>query len=170
MEAAIFNSKLVQVLKTAIPMKLSVKEPSNVPQHPLENGANISDHKIINPVEIDVTLFLNGKEYKSLYQQLRQLFLSSELLTIQTRTSTYKNMTILELPHDETAEMVDAIVTQVRFKEVRFTVPATSGALPATSVFGLPDQDTINSGTQNTTVAPLLQQQKITDLLTVATH
>lgn len=155
-DVALFDSNLRQILRTAMPMRANVKETSKLPEHPLENGSVINDHKIINPVEIELTLFLGNNEYKNIYQVIRQLYLSPQLITVQTRTASYVNMTIAELPHEEEAAMADALMMTVKFKEVKYAT-IQSGTLPASSVQDPSNASTIARGEQQPTTAKVQQ-------------
>lgn len=144
---AIFDGNFRQVLDTAQPAKASVRVTAKLPEHPLENGSVINDHKIFNPAEVDIILFLGANEYKSIYAQIKQLYRSAALLTIQTNVDTYKNMTIQDMPHEETSDMIDAYFVTLTFKEIRFA-PAQFGALPPSSVQQPADSSTQDRGEQ----------------------
>ena len=151
-KVAIFNNALKPILQTATPMRAAVNETAKLPEHPLENGSTINDHKIFNPVEVEVEMFLKAGEYKNIYQQIRQLYYSAQLVTVQTGVGSYPNMTIASLPHEETPSMFDAITVNVKFKEVRI-VSAQSGTLPASSVQQPNNASTVNKGEQQPTQA-----------------
>lgn len=144
---AIFDSSFRQILQTAIPMRASVTEEAILPEHTLENGSAINDHKIFKPVIIELTLFLNAAEVSNTYQALRQLYRSEQLVTIQTRTGSYSNMTISTLPHEQTADMVNSINVNVKFKEV-MQATAQFGPLPPSSVRRAEQSSTIDRGEQ----------------------
>lgn len=120
---AVLNADLLQVFETARPIKATVKEEAKAMDHPLETGATITDHRVILPVEIELALVLASEEYREVYQQIRALFLSSELLTVQTRTGSYPNMLIVGIPHDESPDMMDAAAVAVKLKEAQFVQP-----------------------------------------------
>lgn len=142
---AIFNASLQQILDTARPARASVTEDAQLPEHPLETGAVVNDHKIFNPVEIDMMFFLDAGEVKNTYQQLRQLFRSNELVTVQTRTGSYGNMTIARMPHEESPEMADAVMIQVLWREVQQS-QAQYGPLPPSSVRRIAQSSTRDRG------------------------
>lgn len=143
----IFDQNFRQLLTEATPMAVAVKEDAKLPEHPLENGSVINDHKIFNPIEIEIPMFMGAGQYKSLYAIVRQLYFSAALLTVQTKTATYPRMTIAALPHEEKADMVDAIIMSLRFKEIRFA-PAQYGVLPPSSVLQPADSSTQDRGEQ----------------------
>jgi len=133
---AVLDSDLNQVFELARPVKALVKEESKAMDHPLETGATIIDHRIILPVEIELSFVLNSEEFAEVYQQVRTFFLNAELFTIQTRTGSYPSMLIAGMPHDETPDMADATTLAVSFKEAQFVEPEFSDlkvAQPAAS-------------------------------------
>lgn len=144
---AIFNAGLQQILLTARPARAAITEDAKLPEHPLETGAVINDHKIFNPVEIEITFFLGAAELKNTYQQLQQLYRSEQLVTVQTRTGSYGNMTISRMPHEETADMVDAVMVAVTFREVQ-QARAQFGPLPPSSVRRIAQSSTRDRGEQ----------------------
>ena len=116
------------VFPDAIPMKAVVKEHARAMEHPLETGSIITDHRIILPVEIEIPLIITAQNYQATYQIIKQLFLSSTLLMVQTRTSVYPNLMIKDMPHEETPDMFNAVTLALTFKEVLFAVPVSNFA------------------------------------------
>lgn len=115
----IFDTGFNQKFFRARPLKATVKETAKVMDHPLESGVVVSDHKIINPIEIELPLVTQSFDYQSVYEQIRKSFLSSELLLIQTKTGVYRNMIISDLPHEEGSEMFDQIAIAMKLREVK---------------------------------------------------
>jgi hypothetical protein len=146
-EVAIFDSGLRQILQSARPLRANVKESSKLPEHTLENGFVINDHKILNPAEVEITFFLDAVEYKNIYQVVRQIFRSGQSVIVQTRTHSYSSMNILELPHEETPDIADSVVLTIKFKELRLTT-AQFGVLPPSSVQNISQSSTRDRGEQ----------------------
>lgn len=149
---AILDSGFNQIFASARPIKAFVNEPSKPMEHPLETGSIVTDNIIFLPREIELSMILPAPDYRSVYAQIVQTFRTATLLTVQTRTSTYKNMIIIAPPHEENADMFDAIPMIVKLKEVQIVSAATaasgtgSAPLPASSVKNPVDQSTINGG------------------------
>ena len=91
---AVFDQDFNQVFENARPIKAAVNEESKIMDHPLETGATISDHQIFLPIGIELSLILSRDDYRSVYQQIKQLFRTNSILTVQTRTDSYPNMLI----------------------------------------------------------------------------
>lgn len=104
-------------------MSCNVVDDAKMCEHPIESGAVITDHKIFNPVEIDIRLSLPNYIYRSVYQELRQIFEESPKLRIKTKTGWYSNMVLQGLPHEEKPENFDRIVFDLHFKEVKEVQP-----------------------------------------------
>lgn len=115
---AVLDSDLVQLFPEARPVRASVREDAKLMEHPLETGAVTVDHKVTQPAELELTCILNDAEYAATFLQIKDRFLKGELCTIQTRVEIYENMLIQGIPHEEDADMQDAVIMVVRFKEV----------------------------------------------------
>jgi hypothetical protein len=117
----VLNASLAQVFEKARPMKASVKRDSKPMEHPLETGATVTDHRIVLPTEIELSLILAGEDdYRTTYRQIADLFLKGELLTVQTRVDTFTNVVIQTMPHDEDPEHFDAVLLALRLREVQY--------------------------------------------------
>ena len=95
--------------------------------HPLESGQLISDYKVILPIEIEMPVIVSSAYYIGTYQQIKAAYLSSELLTVHTRTGRYPNMIISEMPQQEDPENYDAITILLRFRQVQVVQPSVTG-------------------------------------------
>lgn len=122
----VLNEALAQVFENARPMKAQVKEESKGMKHPLETGSTITDHRIILPVAIELSMMLATADYPTTYNQIKDLFLRGELLTVQTRVGTYPSMLIEKMPHDEGSDMQDACMLALSLEEAQFVTPQFS--------------------------------------------
>ncbi len=150
----------VQVLEGAHLIQATVGEDVTFYKHPLENGRNRVDHRIIQPVTIDLRVILTDRisvtagliaqdfdfetTARDIYNQMRDLFLSGTLLSIQTRTATYPNQIFQAMPHEETAQIFDGVVISVSASEIQFETANTSF-----SPVEAEDSDTVDRGKQN---------------------
>lgn len=145
---AVFNQATgTQVFSGARPLKATVAESAQLMTHPLEDGATIVDHRIILPVGLSLSMIVRPEEYRSVYQEIRQLFRASTQFMVQTRTDTYSNLYLQGVPHDESTEVFDSISIILEFIEALFT-PVQIQALPRSSVRDAPDSSTIDRGEQ----------------------
>ena len=114
----VYDSGFDQVFQNARPLKATVRESSRPMEHPLENNQIITDYRIILPIEITLPVMITSLFYSDTYQEIKNLYLNAELLSVQTKTQLYPNMIIADLPHDESPEQFDAVPMTIRFKQV----------------------------------------------------
>ena len=129
---AIFTQDFTQVLSTARPIKAVVKEEAKVMEHPVESGAIITDHRIILPVEIELSMLLTALDYQDTYREIRSFYLNGTLLVVQTKTGIYENQLIASMPHEEDPEQFNIIPLALKLKQVQF-VTAKYGVVPRNS-------------------------------------
>lgn len=106
-----------QMFQGARPIKAEVREYAKVMDYPVESGVTLSDHRISMPTEITLTCIIPSSQYTVAYVAIRNAWLAPTVLSVQTRTGTYKNMIIAELPHSEDAEMFSAITIDIKMRE-----------------------------------------------------
>lgn len=154
---AVFNEDFEQVFVDARPMRCSVKEGAMMMQHPVETGQVITDFRIIQPVEVDLTLITARGQEKAVYTEIKQLYLSAKKLTLQSKVATFTNLYVSDMPHRQESDMFDAIQISLKLKEVRFVEPQYS-TLPPAKVKDKKDSSTVKRGTQ--TAKPPTEAQK----------
>lgn len=154
---AIFDEDFKEVFQGVNIIDVRVDENARAMEHPVENGTIITDHRIILPVEIELTLILNSTTYASVYSQIQQMFDGAVLLTIQTRTSIYGNQMITSLPHSETSELYSGVALSLSLREV-LIVSAQYNIKPKYPG----DSNTVDRGTQQGTTANGNQTVKAT--------
>ena len=143
---AIFDQNYNQLFREARAIKAVVKEQSKVMEHPVESGAIITDHRILLPTEIELSLILASADYQSVYKSIRQYYLNATLLTVQTRSGVYIDQLIAAIPHEEDPAMFDALSIALSLKRVYF-VTAQYGVIPKAAS----NTDTVDRGTQQGT-------------------
>lgn len=160
----IFDSNFRQLVQAARPMRASVSPSARLMTHPKEDGALIADHRVFDPLEIEIAAVLTPEEYRAAYQQLRDVFYGTETVTVQTRTAAYDNMVMVALPHEETTEMANTIPVFLRFQEV-LIIKAQFQALPRRAVRSADDTSAANRGEQSTTTPPAERQSKLFSII-----
>jgi hypothetical protein len=149
---AITGAGFVPLFSAARPLTASVYEFADVMEHPLETGSVIADHIVFQPIEIELPLLCVGEAaYRSTYAAIRTVYSAGTLLTIRTRTGSYPNMVITDLPHDETPDAFNAIAIRLRLREARLVAPQSG--LSQSQVANPANSSTANRGTQQTTAA-----------------
>lgn len=143
----VFDSNFRQVFPEARTLKATVKEEAKVMEHPLEDGSSIVDHKIILPIEVDLSVIIQSADFRSVYDQIKRYYLGAELLSVQTRTGVYNSMVIQSMPHDESPDMLDTVAIALKLKEVKL-VTAQFGTLPPRKVAKPESSSTVKRGEQ----------------------
>lgn len=123
---AVLAADFSQVFERARAIKATVQRDSKAMEHPLETGATVTDHRIILPVVVELSLLLSSDDYVAVYQQIRDLFKRGELLTVQTRVDSFPSMLIEKMPHDETSDIFDGVALSLFLKEAQFVQPQFS--------------------------------------------
>lgn len=155
---AVLNSNLVQVFERARAIKLSIGRGSKAMEHPLETGATITDHRIILPTTAELSLILASEDYPAVYQQIRDLFIKGELLTVQTRVDSFASMLIEKMPHEESSDIFDGVAVALSLKEAVFVTPQFS----TVRVVAQPkDTKTVQRGQQQPTEPPPARRSSI---------
>jgi hypothetical protein len=145
-QVAVFTQDFTQVFKDARALKAVIKEQAKVMEHPVESGAIITDHRIILPVEVELSMILTPSTYKDVYKEIRQYYLNGTLLVVQTRAGIYQNQLIASMPHEEDSELYDTITIALSLKEVLFAT-AQYGVVPKNTK----NSTTVSKGTQQGT-------------------
>lgn len=140
----VLNASLAQVFAKARPVKATIKEESKAMEHPIESGATVTDHRVILPVEIELSMVLASADYRNVYEQVREYFKRGELLTVQTRTASYSNMLITAMPHEETTDVADGVNIGLTLKETLIVAAQFSGQTVARKA----DSKTVARGEQ----------------------
>jgi hypothetical protein len=145
-------------------LRALVREGAKLMRHPVEDGELISDHIVYEPVGVEVSLILDPAQYVDNFQQIKALFKAATKLTIQTRVETYENMYILEMPHDESAEMADTVAVAVKFEQAIFVSPQYQ-QLPPSKVKKSSNSSTAKTGQKEGTNANASQSSAAFDLI-----
>lgn len=145
-------------------MRATVREESTFFEHPLEDGNKVIDQKIMKPVEIQLAVIMPGDAYGAAYTAIRNAYVQSTPLIVQTKTGSYPNQYLQSIPHEETPEAGDSVVIALNFREVQWykadvqTLPAKEVAASKKSPAGVkskPDASTVKRGQVKTAeVAP----------------
>lgn len=144
----IFDEDFQQLAPGARPMQAFVREEARLMDHPIESGATITDHRVIQPVEVTLSLMLDDPAND--YEQIKAIYRAAALVTVQTRTGTYNNLLIAALPHDETPDVFDKTPLSLTLREV-VLVEAQFQALPPRQVADPRDASTSKRGQKSTT-------------------
>lgn len=127
-------------------MRAQVSPNAKVMEHPVESGGVTTDWRVIQPTEISMTVFLFSDDYASVYQDVKNLFIGTALLSVLTKADMFPNMLLAAMPHEEEPDQFDIIAMQLTFREA-ILVTAQFQALPAASTTPS-NQSTVSRGEQ----------------------
>lgn len=130
---AVLDADLNQLFPEARPIKATVREEAKAMEHPLETGSVVVDHRILLPVEIELTCVLSSAEYADVFQRVKTVYRDGSLCTVQTRVDSYDSMLIVGMPHEEAPEMQDGVTLILQLRHVLF-VDAQFRDLPRSKV------------------------------------
>lgn len=116
----IFDSNGNQKFTQARSMRIQVTRTARTAQHPLETGASVVDHRIMLPIEAQLLVILQAKDYRNGYSQLQSSFNAGEILNVHCKAGVFNNMCIADMPHEETPDMIDIIQVAVKLVETQF--------------------------------------------------
>lgn len=145
---AIFDQDYNQLFRNARSIKAVVKEQTKIMEHPVETGIIITDHRIVLPIEIELTVILSSFDYQQVYKRIKQYYLNGTLLVVQTRSDIYDNQLIESMPHEEDPTLYDALTISLNLKQVIFVAPQY-GVVPKQPS----NNNTAKRGTQQATAA-----------------
>jgi hypothetical protein len=141
-EVGLFDAQFRPLVPDGVPIKAMVTQPSKVMEHPLEDGATVADHRVFQPVEIELSMVAPLESY----QQLFSLYRQTQTLVVRTKVGTFENMIIETLPHDETPDVYDKVAIAIKLREVQF-VETQFQALPPRAVGSVPGRRSRNEST-----------------------
>ena len=147
---AVLNSSFAQVFTNARAIKAAVDRGAKIMEHPIETGVTISDHRVILPVSIELSMLLTTEDYPAVYQQVVDLFRGNELLIVQTRVDSFPDMAIEKMPHEESTDVFDGVALALTLRQALIVTPQFS-ALPPKKVAAKKDADTAKRGQQQPT-------------------
>ncbi len=157
---AVYTQDFTQIFRDARTIKAVVKEQAKVMEHPVESGAIITDHRIILPTEIELSLILTPATYRETYDQINQFYLEGTLLIVQTRSGLYVNQLIHSMPHEEDTNLFNTITVALGLKQVQFVV-----AKYTTTPSNPKNTNTKQRGAQQPTAATAPQTSVLDDIL-----
>lgn len=139
-------------------MRVTVKETSRLISFPVEDGTQRTDHRVLDPIEIELPILLTN-DMRNLFEQLRQAYIEGRDLIVQTKVRSYPSVMIYEFPHDELPEQGDSIPVAIRMREIKVIKPEF-GTLPPAQVASAKQSSTVKKGAQQTEESDAPTQRK----------
>lgn len=160
----VFDSGLTQLFVGARPIKATVKPTAKLMEHPIEDGASITDHRVFQPIEIELSMVLTPETFMDTHKEIVAAFGSKTPMSVQTKADTYSNMYITEIPHDEEPDVYDTISVALKLREAQI-VTAQYAALPPSKVKKKANSSTTKTGQKNSSDASTKQGSALHDLI-----
>jgi|ERR1043165_1588928 hypothetical protein len=156
---AIFDQNFNQVFPLARPIKVVVKEEAKSMESPLENGSMIIDHRVILPVELELSMITQSDDAEDVYREIRQYYLNGTLLSVHTLAGVYENNYITGIPHEESSDNIDVLIIALKLKQAQL-VNSQNSTIPNNNVKNPANTDNVDRGT--------LQPKSVTPRSTVS--
>lgn len=153
----VFDSDFNQVFPDARPLRALIKPDKKLMEHPLETGATVTDFEIQLPVEIELYVVLRPRDFANTYQEIIQYYENGATFNVQTKVSTFSNMTIQSPPHEETSEVANTVMMVLKFKQINFANTIANTISPVSAS----DTNTVARGQQSGTQATPQQSEKV---------
>jgi len=124
--AMIFQSKIM--IGSIIPncvIEETYEDTVQITTHPVERGANMSDHAFMLPMGLSMKVAWadykgkNSQYSVDMYKKLRDLQAKLEPLTVSTGKRVFQNMMIVGISVTNDQKTKHAVLADVRFKEIR---------------------------------------------------
>ena len=145
---AILDVNGAQVFEGARPLKAVVSPEIQYMTHPREDGGNITDHRVILPIVVTLSVILRSETYRDTIQGIQQAANDSTEFMVQTKSGTYTNMRITSYPTEETPQYFSTIKAEIIFREIQ-DESARTQVLSQDQVRNPADSSTINRGQQS---------------------
>lgn len=123
---AVFDNAFNQIFINARPTKADVKETAKVMKHPVESGSTITDHKIIQPISIDLHFTLIAADLIDTYREIKSIFTGNATIQVMTNTGLYSSMVIEAMPHTEDTDRFDTIVITMKLTQFEIVTAKTT--------------------------------------------
>lgn len=143
---AVYDENFNQVFPQARSIKVSVKRDTKSMESPLENGASVVDHIVFLPTEFELSLATQGDDAESIYQEIRQYFSKSTLLTLHTASGVDEKIYITSMPHEESSDNIDVLIIAVKLKQAQLA-NSRSSSIPINNVKNPSDSNAVDKGT-----------------------
>ncbi len=151
---ALFDENNKEVLANCDIHSLEIRDEARLAEQPLEDGTNISDHKVFLQKEATVLVYMPENDYASAISELYDLYNNNKFLKLQAKSMVLSNLQIVGLPHEESNQNIYRMTYRVQLKEaitVKYSIRGYSakGGSNASSKFTnnpLEENDSVSAG------------------------
>lgn len=114
---ALFDENNKEVLANCDIHSLEIRDEARLAEQPLEDGTNISDHKVFLQKEATVLVYMPENDYASAISELYDLYSNNKFLKLQAKSMVLSNLQIVGLPHEESNQNIYRMTYRVQLKE-----------------------------------------------------
>lgn len=145
--------------RAAVILKAEFTEPSTLCTHPVENGALISDCKVIQPKKCTLTLAMPASYQEAVIKEIEKYYQESTFLAVHDVSGIYGNMVIVNKPHVTDAKTANRLVFTLDLEEVKTVAPAYV-KLPKTRVKDKKHASTVSLGVRQAKQTSVLEDAR----------
>lgn len=109
-------------------LKVNPEITSKLFEHPLENGAVIADHRILNPKTVNVQAYISSDDINTL-KELNYYYIAGLPLKIRAENYVINNAYIEQQPLEISGSSLDKCLYSITFKEAEFVSPVYVGSV-----------------------------------------
>lgn len=145
-------------------LNVKTNMPTRLAKHPVETGEVIMDNKVVDPIEIEVSILLvvsddNFPSQRAFLNAARNSR-SADTYTVCTKYDSYFDMIIESIDDDESNDKFDATVMNVKFVQLLPVTAMVTGGI--NHPIKPENKDGTTSGVMNASKSPW---QKVKDVL-----
>lgn len=146
------NDDLSERLAGAQIMNLTINESATATKYAVEDGTTKSDHVFENLTEVNISVLIVDDIAKA-FEEMRDIYKTRALVTIQTRTAVYKNLLLTAIPQTQKKGTLESSEVELSFIEWKEVKPEY-GELSPQKVSKKPQASKVKKGTTPTTETP----------------
>lgn len=143
------NEVLKETLSALELSKINLEDNIKLFEHPIETGAVIVDHMILEPKECQIQAYINNDDEGTL-RELEQLFITGTTMTMRADNKIVENVVIKSKPREISSSIIDKTLYSISFREAEEKEPVYV-AMPPRKVTNKACASRVNSGVKQGT-------------------
>jgi len=130
--ATIIPRRSIGTFHATVTIEESATDELEITQHPVQQGATITDHAFLKPASVNIKIMFNNADapLAETYSKLRQLQASREPFDVVTGKRAYKNMLIKSLGQTNDAQTENVLSISLELLEIIITRVETTTVPP----------------------------------------
>lgn len=136
-----------EILTDCILMEVDATDDAKTMDHPIEDGAVVTDHIVFNPKQVTLRCVLPETSigYERALREIKILYEQSREVTVKIRSDVYSSLIMTGKPVRVAAETLERITYELSFKQI-ITAVSQYVPMPVSIVKHKQDASTISSG------------------------